>query len=39
MIADFDDFCLWMYVIIADIWTQLAPHVYAARSGADVERQ
>jgi hypothetical protein len=31
MIADFDDFCLWMYVIIDDIWHQLAPVV--ARPG------
>lgn len=25
MIADFDDFCLWMYVVIDDIWARLAP--------------
>lgn len=25
MIHDFDDFCLWMYVIVDDIWQQLAP--------------
>lgn len=25
MIADFDDFCLWMYVVIDEIWHQLAP--------------
>lgn len=25
MIADFDDFCLWMYVVIDDLWQQLAP--------------
>lgn len=25
MIADFDDFCLWMYVVIDDLWHQLAP--------------
>lgn len=25
MIADFDDFCLWMYVIVDDIWKQVAP--------------
>jgi DDE family transposase len=26
MIADFDDFCLWMYVLIDEFWSQLAPH-------------
>lgn len=25
MIEDFDDFCLWMYVIIDDIWCEIAP--------------
>lgn len=25
MIADFDDFCLWMYVVIDEMWQQLAP--------------
>lgn len=25
MIADFDDFCLWMYVTIDDLWQQVAP--------------
>lgn len=25
MIADFDDFCTWMYVIIDDLWQQVAP--------------
>ncbi len=25
MIADFDDFCLWMYVVIDEIWARLAP--------------
>jgi IS5 family transposase len=25
MITDFDDFCTWVYVIIDDIWQQLAP--------------
>jgi hypothetical protein len=25
MIADFDDFCLWMYVVIDEIWERLAP--------------
>lgn len=25
MIADFDDFCLWMYVVVDDIWQQIAP--------------
>ena len=26
MIADFDDFCLWMYVIVDELWQQLAQH-------------
>jgi len=25
MIASFDDFCLWMYVIVDDIWLEIAP--------------
>lgn len=25
MINDFDDFCLWIYVIVDDIWQQIAP--------------
>ena len=25
MITDFDDFCLWMYVAIDDIWQQISP--------------
>lgn len=25
MITDFDDFCTWMYVIIDDLWQQVAP--------------
>jgi hypothetical protein len=25
MINDFDDFCLWMYVIVDDIWQQITP--------------
>ena len=25
MINDFDDFCLWMYVIVDDIWQQMTP--------------
>ena len=25
MINDFDDFCTWMYVIIDDVWQQIAP--------------
>lgn len=25
MITDFDDFCLWVYVIVDDIWKQIAP--------------
>ena len=26
MIDNFDDFCLWMYVIVDDIWQQIAPY-------------
>ena len=25
MIADFDDFCTWMYTIVDDIWLEIAP--------------
>jgi hypothetical protein len=25
MIEDFDDFCLWMYVIVDDVWREIAP--------------
>src|SRR5215510_9189983 len=25
MIDSFDDFCLWMYVMVDDIWQQIAP--------------
>lgn len=25
MISDFSDFCVWMYVIVDDIWQQIAP--------------
>lgn len=25
MIEDFDDFCLWMYVLIDDLWQEIAP--------------
>jgi hypothetical protein len=25
IIADFDDFCLWVYVVVDDIWQQIAP--------------
>ncbi len=25
MIEDFDDFCLWMYVIVDDVWQEIAP--------------
>lgn len=25
MITDFDDFCLWVYVIVDDIWQEIAP--------------
>ena len=31
MIADFDDFCTWMYVLISDLFTPIAPLV--ARPG------
>lgn len=27
VIADFDDFCLWMYVVIDDLWQHLGPLV------------
>jgi hypothetical protein len=32
MIADFDDFCLWMYVVIDELWQQL-PAAYKPTSG------
>ena len=32
MIADFDDFCTWMYVLISDLFAPLASHV--ARPGS-----
>ena len=25
MIADFDDFCTWMFMIVDDLWHHLAP--------------
>jgi Transposase DDE domain len=25
MIEDFDDFCLWMYVVVDDVWREIAP--------------
>jgi hypothetical protein len=25
MIADFDDFCVWMYVVVDDLWRSIAP--------------
>lgn len=25
MINDFDDFCLWIYILVDDIWQQMAP--------------
>ena len=25
MIEDFDDFCLWMYVLVDDVWREIAP--------------
>ncbi len=27
MIADFDDFCTWMSVLVDDLWQQLAPRL------------
>ncbi len=32
MIADFEDFCLWMYVVVDELWCQLPP-AYKRRSG------
>lgn len=32
MIAEFEDFCLWMYVVIDELWQQLPP-AYKRRSG------
>ena len=32
MIADFDDFCLWMYVVVDELWRQL-PARYKPTSG------
>ncbi len=34
MIADFDDFCLWVYVIVDELWRQL-PADYRPRSGPE----
>ena len=34
MIAEFDDFCLWMYVIVDELWQQL-PAEYKPRSGPE----
>ena len=25
MISDFSEFCMWMYVLVDDIWQQIAP--------------
>jgi hypothetical protein len=32
MIADFDDFCLWMYVVVDELWRQVPP-AYKPTSG------
>ena len=32
MVAEFDDFCLWMYVMVDELWEQLPPE-YKPRSG------
>ena len=32
MIADFEDFCLWMYVVVDDLWRRLPP-AYKRHSG------
>ncbi len=32
MIADFEDFCLWMYVVVDELWARL-PSAYKRRSG------
>ena len=37
MITDFDDFCLWVYVIVDDIWQQMAS-VQASWSGTNLQR-
>ncbi|MDP9371154.1 MAG: IS982 family transposase [Chloroflexota bacterium] len=34
MIAEFDDFCLWMYVIVDELWRQLPP-AYKPTSGPE----
>jgi len=26
MITDFDDFCLWVYAIVDELWQQIAPY-------------
>lgn len=31
MIAEFDDFCLWMYVIVDELWCQLPPEYKPSR--------
>lgn len=28
MVTNFEDFCLWMYVLVADQWSQIAPHCH-----------
>ena len=40
MIAEFEDFCLWVYVVVDELWRQLPPRVQAEpRAGAGVQRQ
>jgi len=38
MITDFDDFCLWVYIIVDDIRQQIA-FVQASRLSASPQRQ
>lgn len=33
MIDNFEDFCLWMYVVVDDVWQEIAP--YFSRPGPD----
>lgn len=35
MIDNFDDICLWMYVIVDDLWQQISP--LFKRSGPNAE--
>lgn len=36
MITDFRDFCTWAYVIIDDLYQQLAPFYLSSRPGPQV---